>query len=188
MQDIVTRYANMFGIFFNYFNEEQKQSIKEGVAQMIKFLKSPPYMRFYSWSLVYYGRTKVCFERIRHWGGMLKRRRNFFLGRIQSNEKRNWTFSDVWTPLWEKSLPRLGFSSQFTFAREILFRRKNQQLRDIRNMKSNQILVVCNGWRKSAKPKRRSFCIFSTKEIKVKASEGEGKLISVQASLKPTRE
>ena len=29
MQDIVTRYANMFGIFFNYFNEEQKQSIKK---------------------------------------------------------------------------------------------------------------------------------------------------------------
>ena len=28
IQDIVTRYANMFGIFFDYFNEEQKESVK----------------------------------------------------------------------------------------------------------------------------------------------------------------
>ena len=46
--DHVTRYANMFGIFFDYFNEDQKLQVKNKVllnADVPKIVT--PYMRFY---------------------------------------------------------------------------------------------------------------------------------------------
>ena len=46
--DNVTRYANMFGIFFNYFSEQQKQEVKQSVLLNDKIQKiTTPYMRFY---------------------------------------------------------------------------------------------------------------------------------------------
>ncbi|WP_187262081.1 alpha-L-rhamnosidase-related protein [Pontibacter beigongshangensis] len=44
----VTRYANMFGIFFDYFNESQKQGVKQNVLLNDKVQQiTTPYMRFY---------------------------------------------------------------------------------------------------------------------------------------------
>jgi len=44
----VTRYANMFSIFFDYFNEEQKQQVKTSVLLNDDIQKiTTPYMRFY---------------------------------------------------------------------------------------------------------------------------------------------
>lgn len=75
MQDIVTRYANMFGIFFNYFNEEQKQSIKTKVLLNDEILKiTTPYMRFYELeALCAMGEQKYVLKEMKdYWGGMLK--------------------------------------------------------------------------------------------------------------------
>lgn len=75
MQDIVTRYANMFGIFFNYFDEEQKQSVKENVLLNDDILQiTTPYMRFYELeALCAMGEQEYVLEEIRdYWGGMLE--------------------------------------------------------------------------------------------------------------------
>ncbi|MGX5687833.1 alpha-L-rhamnosidase-related protein [Arcticibacter tournemirensis] len=71
----VTRYANMFGIFFDYFNEQQKQVVKQHVLLNDKIQKiTTPYMRFYELeALCAMGEQKhVLTEMKDYWGGMLK--------------------------------------------------------------------------------------------------------------------
>ncbi len=73
--DNVTRYANMFGIFFDYFNEQQKQGVKQHVLLNDKIQKiTTPYMRFYELeALCAMGEQKhVLTEMKDYWGGMLK--------------------------------------------------------------------------------------------------------------------
>jgi hypothetical protein len=71
----VTRYANMFGIFFNYFTEQQKQEVKKHVLLNDSIPKiTTPYMRFYELeALCAMGeQTYVLKEMKDYWGGMLK--------------------------------------------------------------------------------------------------------------------
>lgn len=75
VQDMVTRYANMFGIFFNYFNDAQKQSVKERVLLNDDILQiTTPYMRFYELeALCVMGEQEFVLNEIRdYWGSMLK--------------------------------------------------------------------------------------------------------------------
>ncbi len=71
----VTRYANMFSIFFDYFNEQQKQAVKKSVLLNDSIQKiTTPYMRFYELeSLCAMGeQTYVTQQMKAYWGGMLK--------------------------------------------------------------------------------------------------------------------
>jgi hypothetical protein len=71
----VTRYANMFGIFFNYFTEEQKQQVKEHVLLNDSIQKiTTPYMRFYELeALCAMGEQDYVLKEMKnYWGGMLK--------------------------------------------------------------------------------------------------------------------
>lgn len=71
----VTRYANMFAIFFNYFNEAQKQAVKQHVLLNDSIQKiTTPYMRFYELeALCAMGEQKyVLTEMKNYWGGMLQ--------------------------------------------------------------------------------------------------------------------
>ena len=73
--DNVTRYANMFGIFFNYFTEQQKQEVKKHVLLNDKIQKiTTPYMRFYELeALCAMGEQGyVLSEMKNYWGDMLK--------------------------------------------------------------------------------------------------------------------
>jgi hypothetical protein len=70
----VTRYANMFGIFFNYFNDEQKQQVKQHVLLNDSIQKiTTPYMRFYELeALCAMGEQDYVLKEIKnYWGGML---------------------------------------------------------------------------------------------------------------------
>ena len=72
---MITRYPNMFGLFFGYFNEAQKESVVKNVIFNDDVLKiQTPYMRFYELeSLCALGRqTDVLKEIKSYWGGMLK--------------------------------------------------------------------------------------------------------------------
>ncbi len=72
--DNVTRYANMFGIFFNYFSETQKQQVKKSVLLNDKIQKiTTPYMRFYELeALCALGEQKFVLQEMKdYWGGML---------------------------------------------------------------------------------------------------------------------
>ena len=70
----VTRYANMFGIFFNYFTEEQKLAVKQHVLLNDSIQKiTTPYMRFYELeALCAMGEQTYVLNQIKdYWGGML---------------------------------------------------------------------------------------------------------------------
>jgi len=73
--DNVTRYANMFGIFFNYFTEAQKQAVKKHVLLNDNIQKiTTPYMRFYELeALCAMGEQPYVLKEMKdYWGGMLK--------------------------------------------------------------------------------------------------------------------
>jgi len=73
--DNVTRYANMFGIFFDYFSLEQKLAVKENVLLNDKVAKiTTPYMRFYELeALCAMGEQPYVLKEMKnYWGGMLK--------------------------------------------------------------------------------------------------------------------
>jgi hypothetical protein len=72
--DNVTRYANMFGIFFDYFNEQQKQDVKKYVLLNDNIQKiTTPYMRFYELeALCAMGEQDYVLKQMKeYWGGML---------------------------------------------------------------------------------------------------------------------
>src|SRR5688500_1792602 len=71
----VTRYANMFAIFFNYFTPEQKLAVKEHVLLNDSIQKiTTPYMRFYELeALCAMGEQSYVLKEMKdYWGGMLK--------------------------------------------------------------------------------------------------------------------
>jgi len=73
--DNVTRYANMFGIFFDYFTPEQKLSVKKNVLLNDQIAKiTTPYMRFYELeALCAMGEQPYVLKEMKnYWGGMLK--------------------------------------------------------------------------------------------------------------------
>lgn len=71
----VTRYANMFSIFFDYFNQQQKQQVKTSVLLNNNIQKiTTPYMRFYELeALCALGEQNYVLKEMKdYWGGMLK--------------------------------------------------------------------------------------------------------------------
>lgn len=71
----VTRYANMFAIFFDYFNDAQKQAVKKSVLLNDSVQKiTTPYMRFYELeALCAMGEQNYVLKEMKdYWGGMLK--------------------------------------------------------------------------------------------------------------------
>jgi hypothetical protein len=70
----VTRYANMFAIFFNYLTEVQKQGVKQHVLLNGEIPEiTTPYMRFYELeALCAMGEQSYVLREIKsYWGGML---------------------------------------------------------------------------------------------------------------------
>lgn len=70
----VTRYANMFSIFFDYFTEAQKQQVKKSVLLNDSIQKiTTPYMRFYELeALCAMGEQDYVIKEMKdYWGGML---------------------------------------------------------------------------------------------------------------------
>jgi alpha-L-rhamnosidase len=70
----VTRYSNMFGIFFNYFNDQQKQEVKNYVLLNDSIPKiTTPYMHFYELeALCAMGEQDYVLKEMKdYWGGML---------------------------------------------------------------------------------------------------------------------
>ena len=73
--DNVTRYSNMFAIFFDYFNAQQKQAVKKSVLLNNNIQKiTTPYMRFYELeALCAMGEQNYVLKEMKdYWGGMLK--------------------------------------------------------------------------------------------------------------------
>lgn len=74
-QDAVTRYSNMFAVFFNYLPTDKQQQIKTSVLLNDNIMKiSTPYMRFYELeALCALGEHESVTREIKaYWGGMLR--------------------------------------------------------------------------------------------------------------------
>ncbi len=73
--DHVTRYANMFAIFFDYFSPAQAQQVKQSVLLNPQVPKiTTPYMRFYELeALCALGEQPYVLQEMKsYWGGMLR--------------------------------------------------------------------------------------------------------------------
>ncbi|MGS2761101.1 family 78 glycoside hydrolase catalytic domain [Sinomicrobium sp. M5D2P9] len=89
-KDKVTRYTNMFAIFFDYLDGKQKQGVKQNVllnddVQQI----TTPYMRFYELeALCAMGEQEYVLDEIRdYWGGMLDLGATSFWEKYDPSEK-----------------------------------------------------------------------------------------------------
>lgn len=86
----VTRYANMFAVFYDYLSEEKQQLIKQCVLLNNSILKiTTPYMRFYELeALCAMGeQEQVMEEMLAYWGGMLKEGATSFWEKYNPDEK-----------------------------------------------------------------------------------------------------
>jgi hypothetical protein len=86
----VTRYTNMFAIFFNYLDESKKQDIKTHVLLNDKIQKiTTPYMRFYELeALCALGEQKYVLKEMKdYWGGMLNLGATSFWEEYNPNKK-----------------------------------------------------------------------------------------------------
>ena len=128
----VTRYANMFSVFFNYLNADKQQAIKHSVLQNDSILKiTTPYMRFYELeALCALGEQESVMKEMKaYWGGMLKEgATSFFLGEIQSRRNRYPAFGHVRTSIRQEPLPCMG-SQPHLFVGQILSGSKTHQTR-----------------------------------------------------------
>ncbi len=88
--DEVTRYSNMFAVFYDYLSSEKKQQIKKSVLMNDGILKiTTPYMRFYELeALCALGEQKKVMEEIKdYWGGMLDEGATSFWEKYNPSEK-----------------------------------------------------------------------------------------------------
>jgi hypothetical protein len=86
----VTRYTNMFAIFFNYLTEKQKADVKEKVILNPAVMKiTTPYMRFYELeAMCSMGETNYVMQEMRaYWGGMLQEGATTFWEKYDPAEK-----------------------------------------------------------------------------------------------------
>ena len=73
--DNITRYTNMFAVFLNYLNPQQKEAVKKSVLLNDSIQKiTTPYMRFYELeALCALGEQDYVLKEIKnYWGGMLQ--------------------------------------------------------------------------------------------------------------------
>jgi len=88
--DNITRYTNMFAIFFDYLDSAQKQAVKRNVLLNDSIQKiTTPYMHFYELeALCAMGEQKHVLKEIKdYWGGMLANGATSFWEKYDPNEK-----------------------------------------------------------------------------------------------------
>lgn len=184
MQNIVTRYANMFGIFFNYFTEEQKQSVKNKVLLNKDVLQiTTPYMRFYELeALCAMDEQKFVLNEIRdYWGGMLNLGATSFWEKYDPKQSGKDHLEMYGRPYGKSLCHAWGASPIYLLGKYYLGVKPTAPGYSEYEIKPN---LGGLKWMEGKVPTPNGevavYC--STKEIKVKAGEGEGKLIFKSAS------
>ncbi len=89
-QEQITRYSNMFAVFFNYLSAEQKQEIKDSVLLNDSVMKiSTPYMRFYELeALCAMGEQETVMKEMKdYWGGMIREGATSFWEKFNPEDK-----------------------------------------------------------------------------------------------------
>jgi alpha-L-rhamnosidase len=187
MQDVVTRYANMFGIFFDYFDDQQKQTVKNKVLLNDDIQKiTTPYMRFFELeALCALDEHAFVLDEIRdYWGGMLKLGATAFWELYNPKNKEKEHLAMYGRPYGKSLCHAWGASPIYLFGKYYLGVQPTSPGYKTYEVKPN--LGGLN-WMEGKVPTPNGvvelFC--STKEIKIKASEGEG-LLSFKSEQEPS--
>jgi alpha-L-rhamnosidase len=179
IQDIVTRYANMFGIFFDYFDETQKQSVKNKVLLNDDIQKiTTPYMRFYELeALCAMGEQEFVLNEIRdYWGGMLELGATAFWELYDPKDKGEEHLAMYGRPYGKSLCHAWGASPIYLFGKYYFGVKPTAPGYSEYEVKPNLGgLEWMEG--KVPTPKGEVTLYISKSEIKVKSAEGEGKLI-----------
>ena len=88
--DAVTRYSNMFAVFFGYLSDEQRTAVKQSVLMNDAVMKiTTPYMRFYELeALCALGEHEAVMREMKaYWGGMLREGATSFWEKYNPDEK-----------------------------------------------------------------------------------------------------
>jgi alpha-L-rhamnosidase len=179
VQDTVTKYANMFGIFFDYFDEVQKQSVKNKVLLNDNIQKiTTPYMRFFELeALCALGEQEFVLDEIRdYWGGMLKLGATSFWELYNPSDKGEEHLAMYGRPYGKSLCHAWGASPIYLFGKYYFGVKPISA-----GYKTYEVKPNLGGlqWIEGKVPTPNGsvdiYC--STKEIKVKSSEGVGILI-----------
>ncbi len=176
--DNVTRYANMFSIFFDYFSLEQKQAVKTSVLLNDKIQKiTTPYMRFYELeALCAMGEQDYVLKEMRdYWGGMLNLGATSFWEEYNPSKKGAEHYAMYGREFGKSLCHAWGASPIYLLGKYYLGVKPTSA-----GYATYEIQPVLGGlqWMQGAVPTPSGnielYC--STKEIKVKGAAGKGTL------------
>jgi len=176
--DNVTRYTNMFAIFFNYLSDIQKQGVKQNVLLNDKVQKiTTPYMRFYELeAMCALGEQQYVLDEIKnYWGGMLQNGATTFWEEYNPNRKGDEHYAMYGRPFGKSLCHAWGASPIYLFGKYYLGVQPTSPA-----YKTYTIQPVTGGlkWIEGTVPTPNGlvnvYC--SAKQIKVKADEGAGTL------------
>ena len=184
--DAVTRYANMFGILFDYLDNQKKQAVKKSVLMNNEIMKiSTPYMHFYELeSLCALGEQKAVTKEIKdYWGGMLKLGATSFWEKYNPEDKGSKHYSMYGRPFGKSLCHAWGSSPIYLLGKYYL------GVKPVKPGYSEFSINPSLGGLKWIEgtvptPKGGIHVYMDTKSIKVKAGEGKGYL-TFASKIKP---
>ena len=176
--DAVTRYANMFSVFFNYLTPEKQQAIKHSVLLNDSILKiTTPYMRFYELeALCALGEQETVMQEMKaYWGGMLKEGATSFWEKYNPEESGTQHLSMYGRPYGKSLCHAWGASPIYLLGKYYLGVKPVKE-----GYKEFSITPVLGGlkWMEGSVPTPNGdiSVYMDTSHIKVKAGEGKGYL------------
>ena len=176
--DAVTRYANMFSVFFNYLPPEKQQAIKHSVLLNDSILKiTTPYMRFYELeALCALGEQETVMQEMKaYWGGMLKEGATSFWEKYNPKESGTQHLSMYGRPYGKSLCHAWGASPIYLLGKYYLGVKPVKE-----GYKEFSITPVLGGlkWMEGSVPTPNGniHIHMDRKMIKVRATEGKGYL------------
>ena len=176
--DAVTRYANMFSVFFNYLTSEKQQAIKHSVLLNDSILKiTTPYMRFYELeALCALGEQETVMQEMKaYWGGMLKEGATSFWEKYNPEESGTQHLSMYGRPYGKSLCHAWGASPIYLLGKYYLGVKPVKE-----GYKEFSITPVLGGlkWMEGSVPTPNGniHIHMDRKMIKVRATEGKGYL------------
>mgnify|MGYP006164946733 CR=1 FL=1 len=183
----VTRYANMFGIFFDYFTPEQKLAVKQNVLLNDKVAKiTTPYMRFYELeALCAMGEQPYVLKEMKsYWGGMLKLGATSFWEEYNPDKKDTEHLAMYGRPFGKSLCHAWGASPIYLLGKYYLGVKPTSSAYQTYLVEPN---LGGLEWMEGTVPTNNGEIVLSVskKEIKVKAAEGVGTL-RFKSAVKPS--
>ncbi len=121
-QSQITRYANMFAVFYDYLAPAQKQSVKQSVLLNDSIMTiTTPYMRFYELeALCELGEHDLVMQEMKdYWGGMIKEGATSFWEKYNPEDKGTAHLAMYGRP-YGKSLSTRGAQSHLSLGKSYL--------------------------------------------------------------------